>query len=71
MGSPEYNENLSVRRAKAVKAYLVKQGVPPPSIQFRGKGLTEPIADNKTEEGRSRNRRVEFTLVQRDWDAVY
>ena len=53
------------------QGYLVKQGVPPPSIQFRGKGADMPIADNKTEEGRRLNRRVEFTLVQRDWDAVY
>lgn len=71
LGTPEYNENLSVLRAKAVKTYLVKQGVPPPSIQFRGKGHTEPRADNKTEEGRRKNRRVEFSLVQREWDAVY
>ncbi len=71
MGSEEYNQDLSERRAKSVKAYLVKRGVPPPSIRFRGKGFSEPIADNATEEGRIRNRRVEFRLGRRGWSAVY
>lgn len=71
MGSEEYNLDLSERRAKSVKAYLVKRGVPPPSIRFRGKGFSEPIASNDTEEGRVKNRRVEFRLGRRDWQAVY
>ncbi len=71
MGSEEYNLDLSERRAKSVKAYLVRRGVPPPSIRFRGKGFSEPVADNSTEEGRIKNRRVEFRLGRRGWSAVY
>ena len=71
LGSAEYNMTLSQKRAKSVKAYLVKQGVPPPSIRFKGMSLTAPRADNATEEGRVQNRRVEFRLVPRDWDSVY
>lgn len=71
IGSAEYNLRLSYRRAKSVKGYLVKQGVPPPSIRFRGKGFSEPIADNGTEAGRIKNRRVEFNLLKRWWSSVY
>jgi len=71
IGSKEYNLDLSLRRAKSVKAYLVKRGIYPPSIRFRGRGFSEPIADNGTEEGRIKNRRVEFRLGTRDWATVY
>ncbi|HAM35812.1 MAG TPA: hypothetical protein DEB40_12230 [Elusimicrobia bacterium] len=71
IGSAEYNQELSERRAKSVKAYLVKQGVPPPFIRYRGWGFTQPIADNSTEEGRVKNRRVEFHLLRSDWASVY
>lgn len=71
MGSFEYNMKLSERRAKSVKEYLVKQGAYPPSIRYRGYGYTQPVADNSTEEGREKNRRVEFRIVKRDWDSVY
>ena len=71
IGTKEYNLDLSRRRAKSVKTYLVKQGIPPPSIRFRGKGFSEPIADNSTEEGRRKNRRVEFRLLKRWWSSVY
>lgn len=71
IGTDEYNQDLSERRARSVKTYLCKKGVPPPSIRFRGLGSTQPIADNATEEGRAQNRRVEFRLTTRDWDSVY
>lgn len=71
MGSEEYNLDLSERRAKSVKTYLVRQGIPPPTIRYRGLGFSAPIADNSTEEGRSKNRRVEFRVTFRDWEAVY
>jgi outer membrane protein OmpA-like peptidoglycan-associated protein len=71
IGSAEYNLKLSDRRAKSVMDYLVQRGVPPPSMRYRGAGYSEPIADNSTEEGREKNRRVEFRLTRRDWNAVY
>jgi outer membrane protein OmpA-like peptidoglycan-associated protein len=71
MGTAEYNLDLSERRAKSVKEYLVKRGVPPPSIRYRGAGFNEPVADNSTEEGREKNRRVEFRITTRDWGTVY
>ena len=71
IGAEAYNFDLSQRRAKSVKAYLVKRGVPPPSIRYRGLGFSMPIADNSTDEGRAQNRRVEFRVTTRDWDAVY
>ncbi len=48
IGSEQYNIDLSLRRAKSVKAYLVKHSVPPPSIRFRGMGYSQPIAENAT-----------------------
>jgi OOP family OmpA-OmpF porin len=63
VGSKEYNQKLSVRRAEAVKAYLVSKGIEPNRIYTEGKGLTQPIADNRTAEGRAKNRRVEIEVV--------
>ena len=71
LGSHEYNLQLSRARARAVKDALVRRGVPPPSIRFYGKSFDEPIADNDTEEGRERNRRVEFHIIRRDWSSIY
>ena len=70
-GGADYNQKLSERRAKAVKGYLVKKGVPPPSIRFKGYGASQPVASNDAEEGREKNRRVEFSLIRREWDSVY
>jgi OOP family OmpA-OmpF porin len=58
VGSATVNQSLSERRAKAVTDYLASQGVAPGRIEVIGKGLSEPIADNATAEGRALNRRV-------------
>jgi outer membrane protein OmpA-like peptidoglycan-associated protein len=71
VGTEEYNIDLSQRRAKSVKAYLVKAGLYPPFIRYRGFGFSRPIADNATPEGRAKNRRVEFRITTRDWASIY
>ena len=62
-GSAEYNQKLSVRRADAVKSFLSGKGIDAARIYTEGKGLTQPVADNKTAAGRSKNRRVEVEVV--------
>ncbi|MGC4365154.1 outer membrane protein OmpA [Hydrogenophaga sp. R2] len=62
-GAAKYNQSLSVRRAEAVKAYLVSKGIESNRIYTEGKGLTQPVADNATREGRAKNRRVEVEVV--------
>ena len=63
VGSDAYNQKLSVRRAEAVKAYLVNKGIDKSRVYTEGKGETQPVADNKTKEGRAQNRRVEIEVV--------
>ncbi|WAC75936.1 OmpA family protein [Roseateles sp. SL47] len=63
VGSDEYNQKLSVRRAEAVKAYLVSKGLEKNRVYTEGKGEKQPVADNATAEGRSKNRRVEIEVV--------
>ena len=63
IGSNAYNQKLSMRRASAVKAYLVSKGIAANRIYTEGKGETQPVADNKTKEGRAKNRRVEVEVV--------
>ena len=62
-GTAAYNQRLSVRRAESVKAYLVKKGIEPNRIYTEGKGKKQPVADNKTDAGRAKNRRVELEVV--------
>ena len=63
VGSEAYNQRLSVRRAEAVKAYLVSKGIERNRIYTEGKGEKQPVADNRTAEGRAKNRRVEVEVV--------
>ena len=63
VGKDAYNQKLSVKRAEAVKAYLVSKGIEKNRVYTEGKGEKQPVADNKTKEGRAKNRRVEIEVV--------
>ena len=63
IGSDEYNQRLSVRRAESVKAYLVSRGIEPNRVYTEGKGEKQPVAENKTADGRAKNRRVEIEVI--------
>jgi len=63
VGADAYNQALSVRRSEAVKAYLVSKGIERNRVYTEGKGEKQPVADNKTAEGRAKNRRVEIEVV--------
>ena len=63
VGSDAYNQKLSVKRADAVKAYLITKGIEKNRVYTEGKGEKQPVADNKTGAGRSKNRRVEIEVV--------
>ena len=62
-GSANWNQGLSVRRAEAVKAYLLSKGLSQQQVKTDGKGSTTPVADNATAAGRAQNRRVEVEVV--------
>jgi outer membrane protein OmpA-like peptidoglycan-associated protein len=62
-GSDEYNLGLSEKRAASVKNYLTSKGLVVSRFEVVGMGEADPIADNETEAGRSKNRRVEFAIV--------
>ncbi|MDB5909392.1 MAG: hypothetical protein JWP34_3506 [Massilia sp.] len=63
IGTDTYNQKLSVRRAEAVKAYLLTKGVEANRVYTEGKGEKQPVADNKSSSGRAKNRRVEIEVV--------
>ena len=63
VGSDTYNQKLSIRRAESVKAYLQSKGVEANRIYTEGKGKKQPVADNKSTDGRAKNRRVEIEVV--------
>lgn len=65
VGSDDYNDRLSVERAQATRQYLVERGVNPRQVQVAGRGEHEPVADNISDAGRARNRRVEIFLGER------
>jgi outer membrane protein OmpA-like peptidoglycan-associated protein len=62
VGSAQYNQTLSERRANSARSFLVAQGVPSNRIRTQGMGLREPVASNETEAGRAQNRRVEVAI---------
>jgi OmpA-OmpF porin, OOP family len=62
-GSDAYNQKLSVARSEAVKSYLTSNGVERNRVYTEGKGEKQPVADNKTKEGKAKNRRVEIEVV--------
>jgi len=63
IGTDAYNMGLSARRANAVKQYLVSKGIEANRIYTEGKGESQPVADNRTAEGRAKNRRVEIEVI--------
>ena len=63
VGTDGYNQKLSVKRADAVKDYLTSKGIEKNRVYTEGKGEKQPVADNKTSEGRAKNRRVEIEVV--------
>jgi OOP family OmpA-OmpF porin len=63
VGTVEYNQGLSERRANAVKEYLVSKGIEKNRVYTEGKGEKQPIASNSTAEGRAKNRRTEIEVV--------
>jgi OOP family OmpA-OmpF porin len=62
----EYNKRLSDRRAAAVMEYLASKGIDKAKLESVGYGVEKPIAGNDTEEGREKNRRVEFNILEQD-----
>jgi OOP family OmpA-OmpF porin len=63
VGGDALNQRLSVARAESVKAYLVSKGIDASRVYTEGKGKTSPVADNKTADGRAKNRRTEIEVV--------
>ena len=63
VGTDAYNDKLSVRRAESIKTYLTSKGLEANRVYTEGKGKRQPVADNKTAEGRAKNRRVEIEVV--------
>ncbi len=71
VGVDEDNQDLSERRAGAVKMYLATKGVHPDSVRVYGYGEKQPVVQETTEQARALNRRVEFRITTRDWGTVY
>lgn len=63
-GNAQVNKNLSLGRANAIKNFLISEGVAKNKLTAKGFGSSKPVASNKTEEGRARNRRVEFKIIK-------
>jgi outer membrane protein OmpA-like peptidoglycan-associated protein len=65
VGKAATNQQLSLGRAKAVSTYITSKGVAKSQITFKGYGMTKPVAENKTADGKAMNRRVEFTILDK------
>jgi outer membrane protein OmpA-like peptidoglycan-associated protein len=63
VGSPAYNEQLSVRRADAVRSYLVQAGIDPSTVNVKGYGKTSPLVQGNSSDARAKNRRVEIAVT--------
>jgi outer membrane protein OmpA-like peptidoglycan-associated protein len=63
-GAAGHNKELSQKRAESVRAFLVKEGVSGKRLVAKGFGPDKPIADNATDEGKEKNRRVEFNILK-------
>ncbi|KCZ95062.1 OmpA family protein [Hyphomonas hirschiana VP5] len=63
-GNPGYNDQLSLRRAEAVRAAMIERGVPPDRLVAAGYGQNNPVSSNETEDGRARNRRIEIRIIR-------
>ena len=70
-GSAAFNEELSMKRAGAVKAYLCAKGIHPDSIRVYGYGEGVPVVKGTSPEAHALNRRVEFRITTRDWNSIY
>lgn len=64
VGSAASNLKLSLDRANTVRAYLLTKGIDPDRVTAKGYGMTQPIADNKSEDGRAQNRRTEVKILE-------
>ena len=62
IGPEKFNQRLSIKRAEAIRSFLLKKGIESNRLEADGKGLTEPLNNNETEEDRAKNRRVEILL---------
>ena len=64
VGTREYNDQLSLQRARSVYQYLIDHGIDEGRLQYHGYGFAMPVATNDTEEGRRMNRRTEFRILE-------
>ncbi len=64
IGHEKFNQRLSVKRAEAIRDFLIKNGIDAQRLSVEGKGLTEPVDSNENEEGRAKNRRVEIAVFR-------
>ena len=64
LGSPEYNQQLSEKRALAVYNYLLERGVAKERLQYKGQGALKPLVPNDSDENRAKNRRIEFVIIK-------
>ena len=65
VGTPKNNLILSEARANTVRNYLIEKGIDPSRVTAKGYGLTKPIADNRTADGKAQNRRTEVTILEK------